>query len=337
MKVAAQGLSRALGAGLKPFYLILGEEPYAALEAADAVRAAARSQGFDERVVLFVEPGFSWNDLHAEAASGGSLFGGKRLIEVKVMNGRIDAAGQEAVAGFAGDPPPDALLLITVLGCDYRSFKAAWAKNLAALGVLVECRQLGARELDQWIRARLAARGLRVPDAGIELIAERAQGNLHAAAQTIERLGLLGADGQTGLEEVREAAVDEARYGLFDLADAALAGQVRTALRMLVRLRETGSAPEQVLWVVARDLRLLAGLAWAQEHGGKPPQVWPRARAGRVNAALRRRRTRGWQALLAEAARIDRINKGRIGGEDPWQRLERLVCALAGARAEARA
>lgn len=328
----AQGLSKALGAGLKPVYLILGEEPHAALEAADAVRTAARAQGFEERVVLFVEPGFSWNELYAEGASGGSLFGGKRLIEVKIVNGRIDAAGQSTVAAFAEDPPPDAMLLITVLGADYRSFKAAWAKQMAAHGVVVECRTLGSRELMAWIRARLEQRGLRVPDAGVELIAEQAQGNLHAAAQTIERLGLLGADGRTGLAAVREAAVDEARYGLFDLTDAALAGRIDAALKILVRLRETGSAPEQVLWVLARDLRLLAGLAWSQEHGGKPPQVWPRQRAGHVNAAARRRSARGWQALLVEAARIDCINKGRIRGEDAWQRLERLVYALAGVR-----
>ncbi len=320
-----------MGKELKPFYLILGEEAYAALEAADAVRAEARAQGFDERVLLFVEPGFSWNDLHAEAASGGSLFGNKRLIEVKIMNGRIDAAGQKAIAEFAADPPPDTLLLVTVLGADYRTFKAAWVKPLEAAGVLVECRLMGARALEQWIQARLSARGLQVSRDGVELIAERAQGNLHAAAQTIERLGLLGADGRTGLEAVREAAVDEARYGLFDLADAALSGNAQTALRMLARLRETGSAPEQVLWVLARDLRLLGGLAWAHEHQAAPPQIWPRNRAARVNAALRRRRTRGWQALLVEAARIDRINKGRESG-NAWQRLERLVYAMAGVR-----
>lgn len=331
MKLAPQGLARALGKKLEPFYLILGEEPYAALEAADAVRAAARAQGFDERVLLFVEPGFSWNDLHAEAASGGSLFGNKRLIEVKIMNGRIDAAGQSAIAEFTADPPPDTLLLVTVLGADYRTFKAAWVRHLEAAGVLVECRLLGARALEQWIQARLSARGLQVSRDGVELIAERAQGNLHAAAQTIERLGLLGADGRTGFDEVREAAVDEARYGLFDLADAALSGNAQTALRMLTRLRETGSAPEQVLWVLARDLRLLGSLAWARENRSPPPQVWPRNRVARVNAALRRRRTRGWQALLVEAARIDRINKGREPG-NAWQRLERLVYAMAGAR-----
>lgn len=336
MKVSPLGLPKALDAGLEPLYVIIGEEPYAAQEAGDAVRAAARAQGYDERVLLFVEPGFSWDELHAEAASGGSLFGGRRLIEVKITNGRVDAAAVEAISAFAADPPPDTLLLVVVLGADYRTFKAAGVRKLAEAGVMVECRPLGSGELLRWIGMRLRDRGLKVPEAGIALIADSAQGNLLAAAQAVERLSLLAGEGPVDLETVREAAVDEARYGLFDLADAALDGKADAALRILVRLRETGTAPAQVLWVLARDLRLLAGLAWAGEHGAKPPQIWPRGRTRRVMSALRRRRTRGWEALVVEAANVDRAIKGRAAG-DPWQRLERLLFAMAGARPRAAA
>ncbi len=333
MKLAPLGLAKALSAGFKSLYVILGEEPYAAQEAADAVREAARAQGYSERSLLFVESGFNWDNLYAEAASGGSLFGDKRLIEVKVANGRIDTAGQAAIAGFAADPPPDTLLLVVVLGADYRIFKSAGVRKLAALGVVIECRLLGAGELVRWIKGRLNARGLEVSEAGIALIADSAQGNLLAAAQAVERLGLQqSAAGPLTLEAVRDAAVDEARYGLFDLAAAALAGEAETALRMLVRLRETGTAPAQVLWVLARDLRLLASLAWAHEHGATPPSIWPQSRTQRVMTALRRRRVRGWQALLVEAANIDRVIKGRAAG-DAWQRLERLMFALAGVQA----
>ena len=332
MKLNSLGLAKALDAGLKPLYVILGEEAYAAQEAADAVRERARAQGYDERALLFVEPGFSWDDLHAEAASGGSLFGNKRLIEVKITNGRINAAGLAAITEFASDPPPDTLLLVVVLGADYRVFKSAGARKLSDAAVVVECRPLSANELVRWIKLRLKARGLDVPEAEVALIADSAQGNLLAAAQAVERLTLIGLEGAITLDTVREAAVDEARYGLFDLADAALDGDAETALRILVRLRETGTASPQVLWVLARDLRLLAGLAWAREHGATPPRIWPPARTQRVTAALHRRRVRGWQALVVEAANIDRVIKGRAPG-DSWQRLEKLLFAMAGARA----
>lgn len=336
MKLAPPGLTRALDAGLKPLYVILGEEPCAAQEAADSVREAARAEGYDERVLLFVESGFNWDDLHAEAANGGSLFGDKRLIEVKIANGRIDAAGQAAIAEFAAAPPPDTLLLVVVMGADYRTFKSAAARKMAEVGVVIECRPLGAGELVRWVKMRLGTRGLDVPEAGVVLIAESAQGNLLAAAQAVERLVLLAEAGPVALETVRAAVVDEARYGLFDLADAALAGETETALRILVRLRETGTAPAQVLWALARDLRLLASLAWARDNGSTPPPVWPRSRTQRVTTALRRRRVRGWQALVVEAANVDRVIKGRASG-DPWQRVERLLFALAGSHASATA
>ncbi|MGH8128794.1 MAG: DNA polymerase III subunit delta, partial [Gammaproteobacteria bacterium] len=200
----------------------------------------------------------------------------------------------------------------------------------------VECKPLSADDLVRWIKARLKARGMEAPQAGIALIADSAQGNLLAAAQAVERLTLLGAQGVVTLDAVREAAVDEARYGLFELADAALAGDGETALRILVRLRETGTASAQVLWVLARDLRLLASLAWARDNGATAPRIWPPSRTQLVTDALRRRRVRGWQALVVEAANIDRVIKGRASG-DAWQRLERLLFAMAGARAKAAA
>lgn len=332
MKVSSLGLPKALGAGLEPLYVILGEEPYAAQEAADAVRETARAQGHDERALLFVEPGFSWDELHAEAASGGSLFGGKRLIELKINNGRLDAAGQAAILEFAAAPPPDTLLLVVVLGADYRLFKSAGARKLAEAGVVVECRPFGTGDLLRWIGARLRDHGLDVPEAGVALIADGAQGNLLAAAQAVERLSLLAPQGPVALDAVREASVDESRYGLFDLADAALDGKADAALRIFSRLRETGTAAPQVLWVLARDLRLLAAIAWAHEHREPPPRIWPPGRTQRVNRALRRRRARGWQALVVESANIDRAIKGRAAG-DPWHRLERLVLAMAGAQA----
>lgn len=336
MKLAPFNLNKALGAGLKPVYVILGEEPYAAQEAADAVRDAACGAGHDERTLLFAESGFNWDDLHAEVASGGSLFGNKRLIEVKIANGRIDAVGSAVIVEFAADPPPDTVLLVVVLGADYKIFKSAGARKLAEVAVVVECRPLSAKELVRWIQARLKARGMEAPEAGIALIANSAQGNLLAAAQAVERLSLLGAEGAVTLDAVREAAVDEARYGLFDLADAALAGDAEMALRILVRLRETGTASAQVLWVLVRDLRLLASLAWARDNGATAPRIWPPARTKLVTGALRRRRARGWQALVVEAANIDRVIKGRAAG-DAWQRLERLLLSMAGARARAAA
>lgn len=314
--------------------MILGEEPFTAFEAADAVRVQARRHGFDERVPLFVESGFDWNAL-AAAGANVSLFGGKRLLDLKLPGGKADAAGSRALIEYAERPPPDALLLVTAPGADRKTGNTAWAKAAARAGVLVECRPLPSARLPRWVAERLRGRGLGVPAEAPALIAEYAQGNPMAAAQAVERLALLARDGRADMGAVREAVVDEARYGLFECIDTALAGDGAAALRMLARLRETGTAPPLVLWNIARELRLLASWAWAQEHRGRTPEVWA-SRQRLIAAAARRRKAAGWQALLIDAARADLVIKGRAAGE-PWTVLERLLLALAGIRTVAAA
>lgn len=328
MKTSAQALPKALATGLKPVYAIIGEEPLAAIEAADAVRAAARKAGYGERVPLYVEAGFHWAELAAEGASQ-SLFAEKRLLDLKILNGKPGIDGSRALVEYAKAPPPDTLLLVTVMNADYKSARSAWAKALAKAGVLVECEPIASGKMPSWVAARLRARGVSVPQGAAELIAEYAEGNPLAAAQTVERLTLLGADGKADMNAVREAVVDEARFGRFELANAASAGEATKALQILARERETGTPAPVILWELARELRLLEACAWAAENGGPRPNIYPLERRGPVMAAARRLGVRKCQALLAEAARVDRAIKGR-DAETPDVLLVRLVLGIAG-------
>ncbi len=328
MKLAAFALPKALAAGLKPIYVILGEEPLAALEAADSVRAAARKAGFSERVPLFAEAGFRWTSLAAEGASQ-SLFAEKRLLDLKIPTGKPGNDGSRALIEYAAAPPPDTVLLVTALNTDWKTAKTAWVKAAAKAGVAVECRPPPADEMPGWIKARLRARKVTVPPEAIALIADCSEGNPLAAAQAIERLRLIAGEGTADMDQVRAAVVDEARFGLFELADAALAGNATKALRILARLRETGMAEVLLLWTLARELRLLEAMAWANAHGGPPPKVFPRARRGLVARAAKRHSVHGWQALIADAARLDRAIKGRAS-ETSEVLAERLLMNIAG-------
>ncbi len=323
-----QALPKALAAGLKSIYVILGEEPLAALEAADAVRAAARTAGYAERVPLFVESGFRWESLGAEAASR-SLFSDKRLIDLKIPNGKPGNDGSKALIEYAAAPAPDMLLLVTLMNADRKAATTAWAKAVARAGVLVECKPVPADKLPQWIAARMRTRGVAAPQEAPAFIAEYVQGNLLAAAQAIERLALIASDGRVDMAAVREAVADEARYGLFECVDAALAGDAGKALRMFARLHETGTAEPVLLWAIARELRVLEAWRFAAECGGKRPNIWPPAHLPLIEVAAKRRTLDGWQTLMQEAAEADRAIKGR-SDEASRVVLERLLAALAG-------
>src|SRR5256885_9737032 len=73
---------------------VQGDEPLLALEAADAVRAAARRQGFSERVVLEPGRGFDWSEF-THAAASLSLFAEKKLVELRLAAGKPGLRSEE--------------------------------------------------------------------------------------------------------------------------------------------------------------------------------------------------------------------------------------------------
>src|ERR1700722_13192952 len=97
MKLAPGRLADHLNAKLAPLYVVFGDEPLLVIEASDAIRKAAREQGFAEREVLVAGPGFRWEAL-AIAAGNLSLFGGDKLIDFRIPNGKPGKEGGEALA-----------------------------------------------------------------------------------------------------------------------------------------------------------------------------------------------------------------------------------------------
>jgi len=335
VRLRPEQLERHLRQGeLAPVYLIHGDEPLLAARAADAVRARARALGYDERRLFHAEPGFDWGAL-AEAAGALSLFGGRRLLDLRLPTGKPGEAGGRAIAAYAGAPPPDTLLLITAPRLDRGAQRAAWHRAVEAAGVVVQVWPLERARLPGWIREEGRRLGLALEPEAARLLAERAEGNLLAAAQELEKIRLLHGPGPVDAEAVLAAVADSARYDAQDLADAALAGEAARVVRIAAALQAEGEPPALVLWVLAREVRTLA--AMAPELGRRSPEavaaahgVWERRRP-LVVAALRRLPPARLRAALAQAARADRVVKGAEPG-DPWGELVELALLLARGR-----
>mgnify|MGYP001190337027 CR=1 FL=1 len=323
-------LIRRLDQGLAPVYLVAGDEPLFVQETLDAVRAAARKQGFTEREVLEAESGFDWNKL-AEAAGNLSLFGDRRLIELRLPSGKPGQAGSKAIAAYCKAPPPDVVLLISCNALDAKQRRASWVTAAERAGQACYAWPLRLNELPGWVANRLRRQGLQVAPEGAALLAARAEGNLLAAAQEVDKLALLYPNARLSLEQVEAAVADSARYSVYDLADAALDGSVPRALRILRGLREEGVEAVPVVWVLASQLRVLAELA-----AKRPPQTVFRdhnvfkMRQQRLMQAARRAPAQAWESLLSLAAVADREAKG-VGEGRPWDTLARLAAGFAGA------
>jgi len=333
MQLKPEQLDVHLKKNLAPVYFISGDEPLRVLEAADAVRAAARAQGYDERDVLSVQAGFDWNSLLAEAGNL-SLFAQRRVIDLRIPGGKPGEAGAKALRDFAARPPEDTLLLVTAGKLDPAARKSKWALALEQAGVAVFVWPLNEQEFSGWVQARMRKRGLQPSAEAVQMLADRVEGNLLACVQEIDKLYLLHGAGPVDAGAIAGLVADHARFDVYTLVDAALAGKAARSVRILNGLQAEGVAPPVVLWALARELRQLAAMAAEHSQGQAISGVMARYRvwASRkdvVGTALQRLTAAGCARLLRQCAATDRVCKGRATG-NAWDELLQLTLQLAG-------
>jgi DNA polymerase-3 subunit delta len=331
MQLRSEQLQAHLAKGLGIAYAIHGDEPLLALEAADAVRAAARKAGFTDREVL--EPGrhFDWSELQHALASL-SLFGGRKIVELRLATGKPGADGGAAIAGYCERPSPEVLLLVSLPRLDRAAQGSAWFGALSRAGVVVDVWPVERSRLPAWIAERLARQKQRAPREALEFLADRVEGNLLAAHQEVQKLGLLAPEGEIGLEELREAVANVARYDAYTACEAMLAGDPARYVRVIDGLRSEGEAPTLVLWALSEELyalgRIQAGVAAGRQIDDllRENRVWG-ARQRPMKAAAARVRPAAVQGALAHAAAIDRAIKG-VGSGEPWDEFLKLGLSL---------
>ena len=250
MQLRPEALDGHLAKGLAPLYVITSDEHLLALEAADKIRSRARAQGYSERDVLTVERSFKWGELLA-ANQAMSLFGDKKLIELRIPGGKPGKDGSAALQSYAKDLNPDNLTLITLPKLDWQTAKASWVAALQQAAVYVEIPNVERGQLPGWIGTRLAAQNQSADRQSLDFIADRVEGNLLAAHQEIQKLALLYEPGKLTYEQVIDAVLNVARYDVFKLSEAMLAGDPARLVRMLEGLKGEGEALPLVLWAVS--------------------------------------------------------------------------------------
>jgi DNA polymerase III subunit delta len=335
MKLRFEQLAGHLQKGLQPIYLLSGDEPLQLMEASDALRRHARESGYSEREVMHVESGFDWNSLLA-ASSSMSLFAEQRLIELRLPTGKPGREGGAALAEYAANPPPDTLLLIISGKIERQSQNSKWYKALDSAGAIMTLWPIEPQALPGWVGQRMRSRGMQPTPEAAQLLAERVEGNMLAAAQEVEKLLLLYGESEISADQVEEGVADSARYDVFELVDTILLGDVPRTTRVMQGLRGEGVEPILVLWALLREIRAMVQMAAEMARGLGAEQamagqrVWEK-RKPPVRAGLQRHNLNRWQLLLRRAGRIDRMIKGVEAG-NPWDELLQLALLMAGVR-----
>ncbi|HZS81204.1 MAG TPA: DNA polymerase III subunit delta, partial [Herbaspirillum sp.] len=314
MQLRLDALDMHLARSLSPLYIIASDEHLLALEAAARIRMAARANGYTEREVLVVERSFKWGELLA-ANQSQSLFGDKKLIELRMPTGKPGKDGGQVLQDYAARLNSDHLTIISLPRLDVATAKTAWVGALRQAGIYIDIPLVERAQLPDWIGSRLTSQQQNADRPCLDFIADLVEGNLLAAYQEIQKLALLYPAGKLTFEQIHAAVLNVARYDVFKLNEAILSGDTARLMRMMDGLKGEGAALPLVLWAVTEEVRTLLKLKSSVTQGKqlgillKEHRIWgPREKL--MEPALRRISLSMLQTALREAAQIDRMVKG---------------------------
>ena len=335
MQLAQAQLEKHLSLGLQPLYVLVGDEPLAQRESLDVIRAAARAQGFDERNSLMVERYFNWQQIQSYGQSI-SLFASRRLLEINIPTGKPGVDGGKALQALASKAIPDTSVVIILPKLERETKTSAWFTALEKQAVTIAIDEVDATNLPKWIAARLAQQGQQTSQQTLEFLAHQVEGNLLAANQEVQKLGLLYPQGKLTDATVRDAVLNVSRYDAFQLGEAVLAGDTARTVRILQGLQDEGENAVAVMSPLMWVLRPLVRIKQAEMRGENLMNAMTNARIygdkqALVKRALARLSLRQLEAALHKLADIDKTAKGVMLG-DAWLEISRLCFGLAKVR-----
>ena len=334
-KQLKQHLTQNLAQTLASLYVLVGDEPLAQAECLDAIRSAARKAGADERTSFNVERYFNWQSI-TQYAQALSLFSSQRILEIHIPNGKPGVDGGKALTELAANIIPDTTTIIVLPALEREAKNSAWFGNLQQAAVIIELKEIAPSQLPMWLAARLKLQNQSTDATSLAFIANQVEGNLLAAHQEIQKLGLLYPAGEISSDAVREAVLNVSRYDAFQLGEAVLAGDAARTSRILQGLQDEGENAVAVMNPLMWVLRPLVRIKQAEVRGENVMTAMTNARIfgerqNLVKRALARLSIRQLEAALQKLCDIDRTAKGVMQG-DAWLELSRLCFGLAKVR-----
>lgn len=329
MRLYANQLKSNLDNGLKPFYLLVGDEPLQLQESMDSVRDKAKQEGYTEREVLQVDQHFSWHEL-SHSAETMSLFAEKKVVELFMPSGKPGRAGSSAIIDFIKRKPVDVVLIIRCDDWSAANDKAKWVKAIENSGVIVRVYLPKPQEFPRWVQQRCQQIGLSVDNDVLRALALRLEGNLLAAAQELEKLKMRFGNDALDIHSIKGLVADNARFDVFRLTDSLLEGNSKRAIRITRSLRKNELAETLILWALHRETSMLTDLSLKRsvQQNIQPADyrkygIW-KNRQAMVQSVLNRLNLKHLESCLSGLSELDKIIKGRCAGNF-WLSLERWL------------
>jgi DNA polymerase-3 subunit delta len=271
------------------------------------------------------------------------------MVEVRIPSGKPGKDGSAALQQLADAARGNDSVLTLVLlpRLDKATRSSAWFAALDGQGVSLQIDGVERQALPPWIAQRLSQQQQRVlpgeeGQRTLQFFADRVEGNLLAAHQEIQKLGLLYPAGELSFEQVESAVLNVARYDVFKLSEAVLAGNAPRVQRMLDGLQAEGESEVLVHYTLAEDIRALKRVKDAVSLGQPLPMAMREQRIWGLKERLFERvlprlTPMALDNLLHAAHTVDGLVKGLKAHDwpvDNWQALHRLAMMLCRACAQ---
>jgi len=266
MRIYHNQLINNLHQGLKPIWLIFGDEPWQKNDSLATVKNYAQQQGFSELIRFTGDDKFDWQLLVEEYQSL-SLFASQRIIEIELPTGKINELGSKVLLKLVEQLHQDVLLIFHGPKLDANNQKRKWFKTLEKQGTFLPLYDIEGKQLHQWLQRQARVLNVNLQPDVSSLLVEFFEGNLPALQQELQKLSLLFDNAQVSIEDAEQLIIKQAKFNPFQLIDALLLGNTTKCISILDQLQHEGSAAGQIIWFLHKEITQLFNMLEKNQQG----------------------------------------------------------------------
>jgi DNA polymerase-3 subunit delta len=322
MKIYHNNLTSTLNQGIKPVWLVFGDEPWQKNDSIALIKNHAKQQGFSETIRFTVESGFDWQSISEEYLSM-SLFANQRILEIEFSSIKIGDAGHKAMLEISErlvkdcqDPhfPQDVIFMLHGPKLDGPSSNRKWFKSLMNIGCYLPLYDIESKMLPSWLNKQARALNVNLSPQASSLLITMLEGNLLALAQELQKLSLLFGNQEITLNDAEQVLIKQAKFNVFQVLDALLLGDCKKCITMLDQIQHEGVSPAQLIWAFHKEISSLNAMLFKLSQGHplneiyKEYRIWDK-RKPLYHYALNNISLHNAECALARLADIDLLSK----------------------------
>ena len=255
----SEAFSKELQKNQQSKFLLLGDEALSRKEAFDIIRQFAKELSYTEKLSFTVDRYFKWDQCVSSLRSQG-LFSQKRIIEIIIPSGKINAEGGESFYEIIQNFSQDDLIVVHLPQIDKETKLQKWFKEIEKISYTIRLDEIKPSELPFWLKKRASLLSINLDEGSIQLISQFVHGNMLAADQELNKLALLFPSQSISYKKVSQSISNVSRYDTFELTEYVLNGDQMKTISTLNFLKEEGQNPISITsslsWVLKPMLEI---------------------------------------------------------------------------------